>query len=218
MRRLLMLDTDTRLIRGVRRALLQKGVEVRAVDRIERAAELARRESFAVVLADSNLVSERDLSLFASIPVVLVSAFLERGPAERLARSARLLQKPFTSAELCQVLEEEMGLPSRDDSLLDVLSRAHVSKSSFALSVGAGLLVLEQGELVHAMLAEKRGEPALIEILLRGGKVELGTFGATSRTISRPFRPLMLDALCTLERLDEARAHHRLVHTPGGRG
>ncbi|HET9932471.1 MAG TPA: hypothetical protein VFQ35_17335 [Polyangiaceae bacterium] len=216
MMRVLMLDTDARLIRAVRRALEQKGLEVRAVEHLERARELTRRECFALVLADSNLISERDLSLFAGIPVVIVSAFLERAPAERLARRARMLQKPFTSAELCQVLDEEVGLPPHDDSLLDVLSRAHLSKSSFALSVGAGLLVLEDGELVHATVAEKRGEQALIEILLRGGKVERGAPSASSRTISRPFRPVMLDALCALERLDEVCRQPEPSRTRGG--
>lgn len=212
----LVVETDTRLVRVLGRTLGQRGVDVRTADRIESARELASKERFGLVMIESNLVSERDLFAFEGTPIVIIAAYLERGPAERLARSARLLQKPFTSAELCQVIDDEVGLPPRGDSLLDVLSRGHVTKSSFALSVGAGVLVLEAGELVHATLAEKRGEAALIEILAQGGAVRRWPQAPAPRSISRPFRPVLLDALGVLERLDEKRSQEAVRPSRGG--
>ncbi|MGC4092768.1 MAG: hypothetical protein QM756_33775 [Polyangiaceae bacterium] len=208
MTRVLMVETDARLISAVTRALARYGVEVCAVDGIERAGELLGRERFALILIDSNLVSERDLPVFAGTPIVITSAFLERTHAERFTRVARLLQKPFTSAELSQVLDDELGLVPSTDSLLDRLSHAHRGKNSCGLRVGPGELVLEHGELVHAAVAGIQGEAALVEILARGGEVTLGAVCSSARTIQRPFGPLLLDALRAVEerdRLSEAR-------------
>lgn len=199
----LMVETDAALISAVGRVLSRHQVEVCAVDAIERARELSRQREFSLLLIDSNLVSAHELQSFAGTPIVVTASFLEREPSERFARRARVLQKPFTSAELSQILSDELGLALGQESLLDLLTRAHVGGNSLSLQVGFGLLVLKEGELVHAALAELRGEAALVEILTRGGAVTLSPSLPEARSIERAFEPLVLDALCAVEERDD---------------
>jgi DNA-binding response OmpR family regulator len=199
----LMVETDAALISAVGRVLSRHQVEVCAVDRIERARELSREREFSLLLIDSNLVSARDLQAFAGTKIVVTASFLEREPSERFSERARVLQKPFTSAELSQILSDELGLALGQESLLDLLSRAHVSKNSLSLQIGSGELVLKDGELVHAALGEMWGEMALIEILARGGAVTLSPNLPNARSMARAFEPLLLDALCAVEKRDD---------------
>jgi CheY-like chemotaxis protein len=209
MTRLLMVEADAHLVSGVARALLQYGVTITAVATLEQALDRVRRETFALAIIDSNLVSPGELEPFAAAPLVITASFLAPELAQRFARSARLLKKPFTSAELSQVLNEEIGLSVNERSLVDVLSRGHLSRNSFGLRVGEGgegELVLENGELVHAAFAGIRGEAALVQILAGGGAVVRTAPRSTARTIDRPFRPLLFDALRHVEEIERVRA------------
>jgi CheY-like chemotaxis protein len=207
MTRLLMLDTDARLVASVARALASHQVAVLAAPNLERALELAKSEPFALLIIDSNLVSVDDLGLFSGTPIVTTASFLEPEPARRFFGHGRVLRKPFTSAELSQLLSEELGLSNCRESLLDILSHGHLAKKSFCLRVGSGELVLENGELIHAERAGVSGEAALVAILAKGDAVvRAGTSTSSPRTIARPFRPVLLEALRLLEERERGAA------------
>jgi DNA-binding response OmpR family regulator len=197
--RILMVETDACLVSAVSRALAEYAVILSSVASFDEAVEVLRGEVFALAIVESTLVSATDLKHFSGMPIVVTASFLEPEPARRLARHARLLRKPFTSAELTQVLTEEIGLTVMEHSLLDVLSRAHNTRRSLELRVGEGELVLEDGEVVHAALAEMCGEAALVEILAGGGRLVHGPSQSAARTINRPFQALLLDALRHVE-------------------
>jgi len=221
MRRVLMVETDTELVSAVGRALALQAMEVLAVDAFERASELVRQQEFSLLLIDSDLVAFEDLRVFEPTPVVVTTSFLERGPAERFARAARLLPKPFTSSELGQVLQE-LGLAQDEHSLLDVLGRAHLSGASIELRVGEGELCVTEGEIVHAAVADLLGEDALVRILAQGGEVRRSATHTALRSIARAFRPLLFDALSKLEELERQRGlrsrHHSGVALRSLRG
>lgn len=197
MTRLLMLDFDQRLVTVVTRALWQEGVEVVGVSSLERALDRTSQQRFDAALIDCDLIEEGELSAFASLPMILTTAIMEPEGQHRFFRHARLLRKPFTSAQLLSALHETCGSLERDSAtLVDVLRRAHSARQDLALNVGGGLLFIERGELVHAELNGVLGERALAEVLALAERTPVPIQGRpAARTIHRPFQALMLDLL-----------------------
>lgn len=204
--RLLMLDFDERLVSAVTRALQHEGVEVVAVANAERAREQALGQRFDAALLDCDLLDASELSAFSRLSVILTTSFLEPEGQHRFFRHARLLRKPFTSVQLLSALRETCGTPSFENpSLVDVLRRAHSDRQDLALSVGRALVFVENGELIHAELDGTSGERALAEVLAQGPHevVMPVKSRAVTRSIHRPFQPLMLDLLRHIEEREQ---------------
>ena len=204
MTRLLMLEFDPRLIASVRRALVRERVEVVGVDCLETAEREARTGRYELALLDGDLLEPGDLARFGALPRIVMTSLLARdgaSPSFPAALGGRLLQKPFTSAQLRAALHEVLGGASLEAlTLLDLLRRAHSDRRSVALRVGDGELFVEDGELVHAEFAAEHGESALSRVLADATSApRLIAQRPVTRTIHRPFQPLMLDILRGLE-------------------
>jgi DNA-binding response OmpR family regulator len=205
MTRLLMLDMDARLVSAVTRALAQEGIEVIGVPNVERARSCVAERTVDVALLDGDLIDETELSAFAPLPVVLMTSFLEPEGAHRFFRHARLLRKPFTSAQLLSALHETCGtLTAEPATLVDVLRRAHTDKQTLGLAVGEAEIFVERGELIHAERDGKEGESALADVLAEAQSgFSFIPFRAQPRTIQRPFRALLLDLLRHLDEIEQ---------------
>jgi DNA-binding response OmpR family regulator len=192
-----MLDADARLVSAVTRALAQEGIEVIGVPSVEHAHACAEQRSVDAALLDGDLIDEIELSVFARLPVILMTSFLEPEGAHRFFRQARLLRKPFTSTQLLSALRETCGtLRAEPASLVDVLRRAHSDKQSMVLRIGDAEIVVDAGELVHAERPGMAGERALADVLANGPREFVQVpFRAVGRSIHRPFRALLLDLL-----------------------
>jgi CheY-like chemotaxis protein len=219
--RLLMLDLDSLLVAAIGRTLLQEGMSLENV----RSAELACRRvvegNVDVALLDFNLINRADFACFAKIPVVLMTSFLESEEEHPFFRGARLLRKPFTSAQLLMALREALGpLHSEPVLLVDLLLRAHTCGLSVAFRVGSAEVFVENGELVHAEFGKLRGEAALAAIL---GDSQNGPLSIPSRsvehTIARPFRTTLFDALGAVDEREQLLAFREpLPHRNAPRG
>jgi DNA-binding response OmpR family regulator len=201
MTRLLMLDFDEHLASAVTRVLSQEGVEVVAVSHVE-GARAALGQAFDVALLDCDLLDAAELSLFSQLPVILTTSFLEPEGQHRFFRRARLLRKPFTSAQLLSALHETCGAGSFEStSLVDLLRRANSEGQTLSLSVGRARVFVERGELVHAEFDDASGERALVEVLAQGQHVEVLPLArrAERHSIDKPFQALMLELLEQIE-------------------
>ncbi len=206
--RLLMLDFDTRLVSAVTRTLQQQGVAVVGVQNVELARRHAASKTFDVAVIDADLIEPTELDAFAALPLVLVSSFLEPEGRVHELPNARVLRKPFTTAELLSLLREAFGpLSSEPMLLVDVLRLANTEGRSLALRVGHGEVHLENGELVHAELDGDSGESALAEVLAHAGETPVTIPSRdVKRTIHRPFQVVLLDLLHFIEERERGQA------------
>lgn len=204
--RLLMLDLDSLLVAAIGRALLQEGMTLENVRSGELACRRVLEGDVDVALLDYNLINRTDFPCFAKVPVVLMTSFLESEEEEHpFFRGARLVRKPFTSAQLLTALREALGpLHSEPVLLVDRLLRAHTCGLSVAFRVASGEVFVEQGELVHAELGKLQGEAALAAILADSHNAPLNIPSrSVVRTIVRPFRTALLDALGVVDEREQ---------------
>jgi DNA-binding response OmpR family regulator len=198
--RLLILELDALLVAVIGRALAREGIAVEAVESARAARERIARGGIDVALLDASLLHPTDLAPLSAVPLVFTASFPEPESVRSLAREARLLRKPFTGAELMAALREALGpLDSEPLLLVDLLLRAHTSGLSAAYRVGAAELFMEHGELVHARLGTLEGEAALAAILADSHAPESMPSRGVTRTIRRPFRTVLLDALSAVD-------------------
>ena len=128
--------------------------------------------------------------------------------------AVRVLRAPVRSLDMVHAIRSALELEAcfpgnlRGLSLIDVLLMAHHARRSLEIVVegwDAGHVFLEDGHLIHAVSRDLVGEPALHQIL----KLPAGSLRSvvlppgTPRTIARAFRPLLLDALRSLEEVVE---------------
>lgn len=198
MTRLLMLDFDEHLVSAVTRTLSEEGVDVVAVFDVARAREEVREQRFDAALLDCDLIDAGELAAFSELPMILTTSFLEPEGQHRFFRRARLLRKPFTSAQLLSALRATCANQNfADANLVDALRRAHGERQTQTLKVGCARIFMEKGELVHAEFDGATGEDALAEILAEHSseEVEKCADSAEERSIRRPFQALMLELL-----------------------
>lgn len=199
--RLLMLDLDPRLVSAVTRTLDQHGFEVVGVQSVDGAREVVATEHLDAAVLDCDLFDAGALTDFSRVPVILTTSFLESEGRHWSFQHARLLRKPFTSAQLLSLLHDACGTPcSHSIMLVDVLRRAHSDGLNVTLRVGEADIFMEAGELVHAELDGLSGESALARVLSGSQREPFAIpVRATVRTIHRPFQGLLLDLLRNLE-------------------
>jgi hypothetical protein len=212
---LLMLEFDRRLVSAVSRTLRPEAVEVVGVQSFEHAYERTEHQSFDGAVLDRDVLAPHELDAFRPLPLILTTSFLDPHCGGHWPASRRVLQKPFTSAQLISMLNETFGpLEPRPSSIVDVLRRAHTSRGDVALRVGRGEVYLEGGEVVHAEFGETRGEAALVDVLSEVNPAVVRVARrAAERTIDKPFRPLLLDLLRLIEETEEHSSRRRAAGT-----
>jgi DNA-binding response OmpR family regulator len=215
MNHIIMLDCDSTLVSAVTRALAQEGMKVTSASDVREALARVSSEVFDAALLDGDMIDAEELARFAVVPVILTTSFSERAGGHRFSREARLLNKPFTSAQLLSALHKVcVALDPRSGSLVGLLRRANSAGQSVAFRVGAATVVVEQGELVHAELGGVVGERALVRVLAQSHHVPVVIpHRDVARTIQRPFRALMLELL---ERIEEQEQHGSRSDAPTG--
>jgi DNA-binding NarL/FixJ family response regulator len=202
--RVLMLDSDRRLIGAVARALECEHVEVHGAESAEQAAEQLLTLSFDAFLIDCDVFDLRQFSSFAGVQVIATTS----GVGAKLSPNERVLRKPFTSAQLLSALRESCGQPCLESRhLVDLLRRAHDVRRSFGLRVGEAELYMEDGEVVHAAWRSLCGEDALVEALSDVAReVQVMPARAVHRTIHRSFQALLMSVLSRLEERERSLA------------
>ena len=185
-RKILIADPDLQAVRGLSKALRQRGYQVHYAADGSRALELAVLRHPDVVLFDEACPLIKP-SLFAQIlgsnprtmgiPVVLTGTSLEAGAAQGV------LQKPLQLGEVLARIEEifsrEPGAESAEAQELegsfaqlplpDLLQMLKLNKRSGRLEVSrgmeAGAVVVAEGRPVDAALGTVQGEKALFRLL-----------------------------------------------------
>ncbi|MCA9545075.1 MAG: response regulator [Myxococcales bacterium] len=214
------MDDDLLVRRILSDLFAGEGLEVTAVDRAERALILARTGEFQVMVTDLVLPRMNGIDLVArcqaEVPrmrVVAMSAYASAADMKRLMRHGvvDLLVKPFQPAEAIETVERALAMGAGFQvafdglSLPDVLQMCHHLRRSLTLEVeDAGVIVFEDGQMVHAGAGSASGVDALVRLLrLAEGHLRLIPSVAGPRTIDRSFDNALLAAMATL---DEQRA------------
>ena len=211
------MNRDPELLASLERDLNARGYEATATHDTAEALAILSRRPMDVVVADlgalgANVLLEQVSARSPRTHAIVTSA--ERGIRDYRQAieqgAVQVLRAPVRSPDMLHAirstLELEDGLPCslHGFSPLDVLLMAHHARRSMELVVegwDAGRVFLDGGDVIHAVSRDLVGEPALHRILrqpagpLRAVVLPRGT----PRTIARPFRPLLLDALRALD-------------------
>jgi CheY-like chemotaxis protein len=215
-RNVLLVNRDPELLAALERDLTTRGYHATAtLDTTEALAILSRRP-MDVVVADlgalgTNVLLEQAARSPRTRAIVTSAEAGVRDYQQAIASGAiQVLRAPVRPPDMLHAIRSALGLedgfPSnlRGRSPIDVLLMAHHGRRSLELVVegwDVGRVFLEQGEVIHAASLDLVGEPALHRILrLPAGSLHAVVLPpGTPRTITRAFRPLLLDALRGLE-------------------
>lgn len=169
----------------------------------------------ALIISDIRLPGKSGLEFLMDVRrrvpevrFILMSAFPTNVPGElaEATRGIRFLRKPF---ELSQLIDEVQSALEGEAftgnvegiTLIDLLQILHMGKRTAAIKVRrgnrAGAIHVEQGEIVHAVLAGRQGAEAFNEIVCwRGGSYSLeAETPSPSRTIEASFSFLLMEAM-----------------------
>jgi CheY-like chemotaxis protein len=209
----LVADSDESLASAMRRSLSHFGIEAVTCCSASTARAHLDQQRFDLLVLDQRLIvgsGYGSASMHESLPTIFTASFV--GPLEEQTwvRGLTLLCKPFSSLELIGAVRRELGQPSaRAASTVDALRRAHAGKRSLCLCLRSrcqpahlmpARIYLEGGEVVHAVAGAALGSAALRELLrLRGPSVEQSADRTPTRSIQRPFKPLIFELLQELD-------------------
>jgi hypothetical protein len=213
MTRVLIADSDDSLATAMMRSLGHFGIEAVACSSPSAARAQLGAQSFDLLIIDERLTADGGVGgagIQEGTPTVLTASFVGPFAARSGVRGLTLLHKPYTSLELLCVVQRALGRSSvRPASTVDALRRAHSEKSSLCLCVrperrsarpSEARIYVELGEVVHAVSAPLEGVAAFKEILRRRGPViERPLDVIPTRSIQRPFKPLIFDILQELD-------------------
>ncbi len=116
--RVLLVDDNESVRRGFERLLVRLGYTVTAVESAEQAEELARKQTFALLLTDLTLPGASGAELagrlrerWPDLPVVLTSGYAEDEavPSHAAGGPLRFLPKPVDLATLAREVHEALG-------------------------------------------------------------------------------------------------------------
>lgn len=213
----LLVQRDPDAVAALARDLSARGYEATTTQDTAEAIAILGRRPMDVVVADldalgANVLLEQVSARCPRTAAILTSAAAGTRDYQQAieAGAVRVLRAPVRSLEVLRairsVLEAEAGFPGDLGglSLIDVLLMAHHGRRSLEIVVegwDAGRVFVEGGQLIHAVSRDLVGEPALHRILrLPAGSLRAVVLPpGTPHTISRPFRPLLLDALRALD-------------------
>jgi CheY-like chemotaxis protein len=216
----LLVNRDPALLAALERDLNARGYDATATHDTAEALAILSRRAMDVVVADlgalgANVLLEEVSARSPRTLAIVTSKEVGIRDYEQAIESGAVgvLRAPVRSPDMLHALraalELEASFPRKLGglSLIDVLLMAHRSRRSIEIVVegwSAGHIILERGELIHAVLRDLLGEPALRRILgLPAGSLRAVVLSpGTPRTISRAFRPVLLDALRALDGAD----------------
>jgi hypothetical protein len=201
-KRVLVLDADPMLTTAVARCLHEEGVEVLEQSCTSTIDEWAPGP-FDLALIDARFTSSAD-RIGAGRVVVMVSYPDPEAEREVAARFISI-RKPFTSAQLLSLLDDELGwVRYRPGKLVDALRAAHSELRSLRIVLDRGESTAEihmvNGEVHDATFGDLCGEDALCALLRSRRSVrEVATVAPSRRTVTRPFRELLFDLLTRID-------------------
>jgi hypothetical protein len=141
--------------------------------------------------------------------------------------AVQVLCKPFSSNELLQAIQQAIECESgfrgsvHGLSLIDVLQMFHYARRSISISIAGGVhaeIHLRDGEVVHAVCGQARGEAALQRILaMPSGAIVTSALSTAEVSVTRPFQSLLLDVLREVDESGRDAAGGS-VHDPFGFG
>jgi CheY-like chemotaxis protein len=216
MRCILLVNRDPEVLAVLERDLNARGYEATATHDTAEALAILSRRPMDVVVADlgalgANLLLEQVSARSPRTRAIVTSAETGVRDYQQAIQSGavQVLRTPVRSPDMLHAirsaLELEEGFPRNLHGLspIDVLLMAHHARRSLEIVVDgwdAGQVFVEHGEVIHAVSLDLVGEPALHRILrLPAGSLHAVVLPpGTPHTISRAFRPLLLDALRAL--------------------
>lgn len=207
----LIIEEDHELRSAVSRDLRQRGHRVRAVAGAPAAALALSEASVDAVVASLPLLELEPL-LGLSIPprrwVVGLPVLSPTDVARLRHVGALVLVKPFTPDELADAVTKAATPPGSGTSdMVDLLLHQHRLKRSACLSfANGGLVVIENGELIHANHGDADGLLALSRVLALGSDAKVRDFQRPLQASLRgPFMMLIFRALRELDENERRR-------------
>jgi len=212
----LIVDDDAQLRRALQRTLSVHGFESKAAGNYDEAIEQLGSQFYDVLLTDLRMGEKDGIELLKALPglrasprPILMSAYATARDSQRAIDlgATRVLCKPFETSEVIDAIQRAVEASYVGSvhglSLIDMLQMFHYSRRSVVLELlgkDQGTIALEEGEIVDARHGSAEGEVALRQILAhRAGSLKTRSLGEVTRTIDRPFQPLLLDLLRELD-------------------
>jgi len=215
----LVVDDEPSLGRAIQRDLVAHGFDAHLCTSAEEALAVLARLPIDVLLTDLRMAGadgidllRRARQLSARTRSILMSGHATARDYQTAMElgAIRVLCKPFTPEELMAAVKQaadcDWGFHGQFHglSIIDVLQMLHLSRRAIVLAVRspqAGAIYLREGELFHAECGTEVGEAALRSLLA----LPTGTLGTealpeeTRVTITRPFEPVLLDAVRAID-------------------
>lgn len=212
----LIVDDDAQLRRALLRTLAAHGFEPRAASNYDEALDQLGRQPYDVLLTDLRMGDKDGIDLLnalqelaASPRAILMSAYATARDSQRALDlgAIRVLCKPFETREVIDAIERAVEASYVGSvhglSLIDMLQMFHYSRRSVVLELlgkDHATISLQDGEIVDARIGNDEGEAALRHVLTRpAGSLKTRSLAEVTRTIARPFQPLLLDLLRELD-------------------
>jgi DNA-binding response OmpR family regulator len=212
----LIVDDDAQLRRALLRTLSAHGFESKAASNYEEAIDQLGKQPYDVLLTDLRMGEKDGIDLLnalqelaASPRAILMSAYATARDSQRALDlgAIRVLCKPFETREVIDAIERAVEASYVGSvhglSLIDMLQMFHYSRRSVVLELlgkDHATISLQEGEIVDARVGNQEGEVALRLVLTRpAGSLKTRSLGEVTRTIARPFQPLLLDLLRELD-------------------
>ncbi len=194
-------------------------------------ARAAANQAVDVLLTDLRMGDGDGLDLIEALPElspqtmpILMSGVASSRDYQSALRlgAVDVLIKPFSKEALVAAVQRATDSATgfrasiHGLSLMDLLQMFHLARRSTVLEIRGprrkGLVVLEEGELIHAEADNLEGEPALRRLVaMQGGSLSSTPFRPMARTLQGGFENLLLEAFRVI---DEQRNEGEALHPP----
>lgn len=214
----LIVEDDLQFRSALARDLTVQGYQVAVAQSVDEAVGMLAAKPTNILLTDLRIGERDGIDLLGTVREVspdtrsiLMSGYATARDHQRAMElgAVQVLCKPFTATELFNALQQaiecETGFRGSVHglSLTDVLQMFHFGRRSVVIQVGGrvpGRLFFQDGELIHAQIADVVGEAAFKMILqLPSGSIQTSVFTEAPTTIRKPFDNLLLDSLRTID-------------------
>lgn len=214
----LIVEDDLQFRSALARDLTVQGYQVAVAQSVDEAVGMLAAKPTNILLTDLRIGERDGIDLLGTVREVspdtrsiLMSGYATARDHQRAMElgAVQVLCKPFTATELFNALQQaiecETGFRGSVHglSLTDVLQMFHFGRRSVVIQVGGrvpGRLFFQDGELIHAQIADVVGEEAFKMILqLPSGSIQTSVFTEAPTTIRKPFDNLLLDSLRTID-------------------
>lgn len=226
--KVLIVDDDPRIISCLSKAMADdhECYGLLTASNGREALEILSREDVLIVVSDIKMPGISGLHLLAEIrghhpgvKVILMTGYSTPDIRHEVKQSNCLgfLEKPFKTEQLLQMVREQITAKEngfagtlKNIQLSDLIQMCCLAGASMAISVvqdfQKGTIVIEDGEIVHAVYEDITGEEAFYEILLwESGRFETLTgVPVAEPTIEKSYQYLLLEAAHKTDMRNEA--------------